>query len=572
MKSVKRKLLVPLLIMFFVGMFANISSGYFMKSIQKYSKQITRNGMNSTIALEEFVNCYNLTQKFLLYHNVMDKNNMAQYEGALNASIENGAYYLDYLTDYLPTPEHQAIYEQLAADFPTFITEANEVLKISQNNEHTRSIAYMNSKLLPIAEQMGDKITSLIALNNSYYDSIIQKQQHIYMLGSVLNIVTTLLLLLCFSIVTTIVVRSVIKPVTDISKTVAALTQSIEQNQGNLTIRISNMAHDEIGVLAHNINELITCLQNIMGKMSDNSTRMDSVVDTVVENVRSVNANACDVSSVIEELSATMEEISATVTSINENATSVNDEVIDMAGETDHILSYAIEMKDRATLLEKSAKDNKENTNQMVTPILENLKRAIEDSKNVEKIGELTNQILSISSQTNLLALNASIEAARAGEAGKGFAVVADEIRKLADSSRNTANDIQNINAMVIEAVNKLIENSNSILNYISETILPDYDNFVVGGQQYNNDAAKITEAMDVYATKSNSLKDIMERMKESIDGISRAVEESAQGITTVAGNIENLVSGVTEIDGKMVENNSIAKELKHESDKFIVE
>ena len=96
-----------------------------------------------------------------------------------------------------------------------------------------------------------------------------------------------------------------------------------------------------------------------------------------------------------------------------------------------------------ADSLAKSADENKRTTDEMVGNIVGTLKKAIEDSKSVERVNELTGEILNISSQTNLLALNASIEAARAGEAGKGFAVVADEIRQLADSSRDTANNIQ---------------------------------------------------------------------------------------------------------------------------------
>lgn len=73
------------------------------------------------------------------------------------------------------------------------------------------------------------------------------------------------------------------------------------------------------------------------------------------------------------------------------------------------------------------------------------LSEAIEKSKSVEKINILSEAILKITEQTNLLALNAAIEAARAGEAGKGFSVVAEEIRKLAEESNNTANEIQEI-------------------------------------------------------------------------------------------------------------------------------
>ena len=90
----------------------------------------------------------------------------------------------------------------------------------------------------------------------------------------------------------------------------------------------------------------------------------------------------------------------------------------------------------------KEAIASKEKTVETFDGIQKDVAEAVEASKSVNEIAKFTENILNIAAQTNLLALNASIEAARAGEAGRGFAVVADEIRQLADSSRETANNI----------------------------------------------------------------------------------------------------------------------------------
>ena len=105
-------------------------------------------------------------------------------------------------------------------------------------------------------------------------------------------------------------------------------------------------------------------------------------------------------------------------------------------------------MKEHAEKMEKMAQTNMDVTKEKVELILSELNKAIEDSKSIDKINDLTGDILNIAQQTNLLALNASIEAARAGEVGRGFAVVAHEIGDLADASRNTASHIQEINTV----------------------------------------------------------------------------------------------------------------------------
>ena len=188
------------------------------------------------------------------------------------------------------------------------------------------------------------------------------------------------------------------------------------------------------------------------------------------------NDSATDLSAMTEELSATMQDVGHSVSVINNNTENVRGDVEMIAHKSGEINEFSKEMKANADKMESDARNNMDKTNETIGIILEGLGKAIEDSHSVGQVTSLTDEILNISSQTNLLALNASIEAARAGEAGKGFAVVADEIRGLADSSRETANRIQQINSVVVAAVNNLSDNANELVGYIQNAILPEFE------------------------------------------------------------------------------------------------
>lgn len=356
--------------------------------------------------------------------------------------------------------------------------------------------------------------------------------------------------------------RAHIKKLDDIIK-------SIEDGRGDLSLRLMVLNQDEMGRLAADVNRFIDILEQIMRKINMDSSSLSSIVQNVTEKANNSNSNACDVSAVAEELSATMEEVAGTVANVDSNASTVMRELNSLQQKTDHILAYANEMKVRAGALEQSAKDNKAETTGMIAPIIEKIKKAVENSKDIERVNALTDEILSISSQTNLLALNASIEAARAGEAGKGFAVVADEIRQLADSSRETANNIQDINSMVLELVNELITSSKEITNYMEVTILPDYDNFVSSGKQYSDDAAHIDNEMVQYAEHSKEITSMVSEIVEAISNITKAVDEGANGVSNVAESIQTLVSEISVINNEMNENNEIAGSLKEEANRF---
>ena len=197
------------------------------------------------------------------------------------------------------------------------------------------------------------------------------------------------------------------------------------------------------------------------------------------------------------------------------------------------------------------------------------MEEAVKQSKSVEQINTLTNDILDISSQTNLLALNASIEAARAGEAGKGFAVVADEIRVLADNSRDTASNIQDISQIVNAAVEKLSGSAEQMLQYVKESVLTDYDGFVDIVKQYQSDAEEMNGIFQEFAQKTSEIAGTMKQVNTGIQDISTTVEESAREISDVAGDTNNLVDALKQIKEESDINQTISGELEGQVKRF---
>lgn len=127
-------------------------------------------------------------------------------------------------------------------------------------------------------------------------------------------------------------------------------------------------------------------------------------------------------------------------------------------------------------------------------------------AENISRINDLADAILDISEQTNLLSLNAAIESARVGEAGNGFAIVANEIKKLAENSVHTVDEIQSITKDVISSVSELSDSSGQIIQVMDDTVIKDYGKLINTGEQYSKDAEFVNELMTNFSATSQEL------------------------------------------------------------------
>lgn len=325
----------------------------------------------------------------------------------------------------------------------------------------------------------------------------------------------------------------------------------------------------EMSKLRESMYFLAGSLESMLSKMDQESGTMMGIVDTISLLAEKCNEGANETSLVTDEMAASMEEISATTLEINHAANKTMDTIVQIADSAKMGSQFAKDSQKRAVETEKLATEGRKNTTGMIRDIRGMLVESIENSKNAEKIEELTVDILTIAGQTNLLALNASIEAARAGEAGKGFAVVAEEIRQLAERSRESANNIQAISQGVMSAVERLAEDSEKMLQFVDSVIIDDYDKFVGVTRQYCEDATHLEKMLNEFEQNAENLEGVMDHLRNGTGEIATAIESSTKEVVGVAQLAMSQLNNIEEINRKIGDNQRIANVLRAEVDKF---
>lgn len=362
---------------------------------------------------------------------------------------------------------------------------------------------------------------------------------------------------------------TIVKPAKLATSQIQEIIDDIQSQNGDLTKRVSQLTQDEVGDFAKCVNEFIGVLQGIISGIQSESASLKNSVQVVHGQVTSADNTIMDVSAAMEEMSAGMSEISSMIENINTQTRNINDRMQQIASDSEEGSNLAKGIMDKAADLRTDSIKSKENTSAIADQIKQQVADSVKKSREVSKINELTAEILNISGQTNLLALNASIEAARAGEAGKGFAVVAEEIRILADNSKNTANNIQEISTKVTASVTELAQTANSVIEFLIERVMPDYDKLVGMGDSYGKDAGVFEDMMNRFRYETAGLMEATNETAKLIDMITQSISENANAIAAVSENSNELTSSISQISDEMGRTDEMSDRLSDEVSRF---
>ena len=564
--STKMIILIPV---FVIGIISIISSVLAVKNIRKVNENATQIANGYMVCIADLGSIQIETEKIhrlgLSHIVATDLDSMISLVDVIRSEQTVLDEYLSDFEQFIDDSDREN-YEAILSNYEGLEYENANLMAYSANGDKEAAYALANGAISEYADKIDQNIMAIQEVVNNNADTAKQQLTKVYKYSLTVSFVTIAVSTASLLFAVFSVLKMVIVPLSKTKNEINEIIDGIDRREGDLTRRVTIMENQEVAAVGSGINLFMGKLQDIFKTIIHNSKRMETVVNEVRESVMTSNSSVSDLSALTEELSATMQEMSDNASLINSNTESVAGEVNQIAERTTEINNYTKEMKGHADSMESAARSNMESTGTKVNEILEVLNRAIEDSNSVNQVNSLTDDILNIASQTNLLALNASIEAARAGDAGRGFAVVATEISQLAAASQEAANRIQQINSVVTQAVHNLADNANGLVQYMNESILPEFEEFVTAGSEYKNKATYIENVMNEFESKTDSLKNTMVEIQKSINTIAHAIEEGAKGVSNAADSTQVLVTDMENISNRMDENFEIATDLKKET------
>lgn len=347
---------------------------------------------------------------------------------------------------------------------------------------------------------------------------------------------------------------------------------AVQLAEGNFKVQsLESRRSDELGAMGQSLNEMYGNNKDMISKISGHAKLLS---DSSIELKRSVEELKKDyemIESLMNQVNSDMTSSSAATEEVNAAVEEVNSSVNMLASETEKSLELAGEIKKRANGIEDTSRSAYELANKLAAQNRAGLEESIKNADVVKSIGALAEVISEIADQINLLSLNASIEAARAGEQGKGFAVVAGEIGNLAGETTAAVNKIKETIGEVEHAFSGIVEQSQSMLNFVTDTVAPDYDTFVNVAQQYGDDAQAIEKFSNDIAQMAVNIETIIHEVSQAVS----SVAESSQNTVDNSGQIMKSVNSVSAVVGEVSEMSSqqekIAGELKEVVGKFVL-
>lgn len=386
---------------------------------------------------------------------------------------------------------------------------------------------------------------------------------------SMLLIMVSMVLAALFGGLSLIAGKKISKPIEDSTEVIKQLSQ------GNFVVDIPQKylkRKDEIGLIYGSLHQMTQSIKSMITEVVQKSRMTIDIFSQLSEEIHTLQNQFNQMAAETQKISLGMEHTASATEEMNAGSFEIETAASSVAEKSQDGLKAVHGMNERASQIKVDVMNSETSAAKIITETQSMLEKAIKESRSVEKISELSQAILQITSQTNLLALNAAIEAARAGEVGRGFAVVAEEIRHLAEDSRDTVSQIQSVADVIQESVMNLAASSKRLLEFVSQDVKKDYTLMMHAADQYGKDAGEVDELIGDFSATSEELLASIQDMMKVIEEITNSTVEGAAGTTSIAQKADFALERTNEIVTLLKKGKEDTEKLSYAVGKFRIE
>lgn len=475
--------------------------------------------------------------------------------------VENNDYFKKY-ENIKMTENEKIVYVKLKQEIQDYRSKTENLLKLIDEEKYSELLVPYQD-ITKTSDALMTQMDTLIT-DNLNSAKAANSNNHEVFVGSNMLILIIMFAGIGISILLGLVITNdIIKPLTKI-KTYAENISNYDFSK-ECKVKRKDEFGQTVSSLAsaqENIRKLIKAIIENSSVINQSSSELSKVTKGIANGLTVIDNSAQEINGITQESSAATEEITASIEELNSSIGELAQKATDGS-------SNAHEFKVRASTVNQNAQNAINNINSMYNEKQLNIIKSIEEGKVVEEIKIMADVIAGIASQTNLLALNAAIEAARAGEHGKGFAVVAEEVRKLAEQSSQTVSIIHDTIIKVQNAFDNLSENSNEILKFMNDKVVPEFSTFVSVGAQYSSDADFVSSMSRDLASMAEEIDATIAQVSETIQNVAAVSQKSSEDSCEILSNITQITDAMMEVSNSAMSQKETADKLLQLVEKF---